>query len=172
MRARGWVAAAAVVLSTAVLVGCGSGGAGTVDGAEEPEAASSAAPSPATDAPADDGDQDGAPDDAATCVASSDVMTIVENADLGLADGRMAEQERDGWYRLATRVLGRLPSGGDSAVQTAVGELQAAAPAVAVGTFAESTGVGSPEWSQAQADLGDACEALGAPLTIAPFTGG
>ncbi|WP_340696928.1 hypothetical protein [Cellulosimicrobium funkei] len=168
MRARGWVAAAAVVLSTAVLVGCGSGGAGPADGTEEPAAASSAAPSPATDAPA----QDGAPDDAATCVASSDVMTIVENADLGLADGRMAEQERDGWYRLATRVLGRLPSGGDSAVQTAVAELQAAAPAVAVGTFAESTGVGSPEWSQAQADLGDACEALGAPLTIAPFTGG
>ncbi|MFH6690733.1 hypothetical protein QVL82_18150 [Cellulosimicrobium funkei] len=162
------MAAAAVVLSTAVLVGCGSGGAGPADGTEEPAAASSAAPSPATDAPA----QDGAPDDAATCVASSDVMTIVENADLGLADGRMAEQERDGWYELATRVLGRLPSGGDSAVQTAVGELQAAAPAVAVGTFAESTGVGSPEWSQAQADLGDACEALGAPLTIAPFTGG
>ncbi|MCM3533211.1 hypothetical protein M3693_03085 [Cellulosimicrobium funkei] len=168
MRARGWVEAAAVVLSTAVLVGCGSGGAGPADGTEEPEAASSAAPSPATDAPA----QDGAPDDAATCVAFSDVMTIVENADLGLADGRMAEQERDGWYRLATRVLGRLPSGGDSDVQTAVGDLQAAAPAVAVGTFAESTGVGSPEWSQAQADLGDACEALGAPLTIAPFTGG
>ncbi|WP_163187615.1 hypothetical protein [Cellulosimicrobium sp. SL-1] len=168
MRARGWVAAAAVVLSTAVLVGCGSGGAGPADGTEEPEAASSAAPSPATDAPA----QDDAPDDAATCVAFSDVMTIVENADLGLADGRMAEQERDGWYELATRVLGRLPSGGDSAVQTAVGDLQAAAPAVAVGTFAESTGVGSPEWSQAQADLGDACEALSAPLTIAPFTGG
>ncbi len=162
------MAAAAVVLSTAVLVGCGPGGAGPADGTEEPEAASSAAPSPATDAPA----QDDAPDDAATCVAYSDVMTIVENADLGLADGRMAEQERDGWYRLATRVLGRLPSGGDSAVQTAVGDLQAAAPAVAVGTFAESTGVGSPEWSQAQADLGDACEALGAPLTIAPFTGG
>jgi hypothetical protein len=162
------VAAAAVVLSTAVLVGCGSGGAGPADGTEDPEAASSAAPSPATDAPA----QDDAPDDAATCVAFSDVMTIVENADLGLADGRMAEQERDGWYRLATRVLGRLPSGGDSAVQTAVGDLQAAAPAVAVGTFAESTGVGSPEWAQAQADLGDACEALGAPLTIAPFTGG
>ncbi len=162
------MAAAAVVLSTAVLVGCGSGGAGPADGTEEPEAASSAAPSPATDAPA----QDDAPDDAATCVAFSDVMTIVENADLGLADGRMAEQERDGWYELATRVLGRLPSGGDSAVQTAVGDLQAAAPAVAVGTFAESTGVGSPEWSQAQADLGDACEALSAPLTIAPFTGG
>lgn len=162
------MAAAAVVLSTAVLVGCGSGGAGPADGTEEPEAASSAAPSPATDAPA----QDDGPDDAATCVAFSDVMTIVENADLGLADGRMAEQERDGWYRLATRVLGRLPSGGDSAVQTAVGDLQAAAPAVAVGTFAESTGVGSPEWAQAQADLGDACEALGAPLTIAPFTGG
>src|SRR6478735_9208051 len=120
MRARGWVAAAAVVLSTAVLGGCGSGGTGPADGTAGSQAASSA--------------------------ASSDVMTIVENADLGLADGRMAEPERDGWYELATRVLGRLPSGGDSAVQTAVGDLQAAAPAVAVGTFAESTGVGSPEW--------------------------
>lgn len=162
------MAAAAVVLSTAVLVGCGSGGTGPADGTAGSQAASSAAPPPATAVPA----EDEAPDDAATCVASSDVMTIVENADLGLADGRMAEQERDGWYELATRVLGRLPSGGDSAVQTAVADLQAAAPAVAVGTFAESTGVGSPEWSKAQADLGDACETLGTPLTIAPFTGG
>jgi hypothetical protein len=102
-----------VVLSTAVLGGCGSGGTGPADGTAGPEVASSAAPSPATAVPAEDG-----------------------------------------------------------AVQTAVADLQAAAPAVAVGAFAGSTGVGSPEWSQAQAELGDACEALGAPLTIAPFTGG
>jgi hypothetical protein len=84
----------------------------------------------------------------------------------------MAAQEQQGWYQLATRVLDRLPSGGGTDVLAAIGALQAAAPAVPSGTFAESTGVGSPAWSQAAADLGDACDAAGAPLAISMFTGG
>lgn len=60
------------------------------------------------------------------------MLTIVENADVALAEGRMAAQEHDGWYRLATRALQRLPSGGDGDVQTAIGDLQ------------ESTVVNSP----------------------------
>jgi len=99
-------------------------------------------------------------------------MTIVENADLGLADGRMATQEHDGWYALAARVLDRLPSSGDSAVQRAIGELQEAAPAAPSGTSADPTGVGSPRWQSAQALLDTACADLGTPLAIDVFTGG
>lgn len=151
-----------VVLGTAVLGGC-SAEDDAHPGEEDAPAAAAAGRPPTTPTPTDD---------AGVCTAFGDVATIVENADLGLADGRMAEQERDGWYGLASRVLGRLPSGGDSAVQTAVGDLQEAAPAIAPGAYARSTGVGSAAWSQAQADLAAACDELGAPWAIGVFTGG
>ncbi|MFB8228536.1 hypothetical protein [Cellulosimicrobium sp. NPDC055967] len=166
MRARRWAAVSAALLSAAVMGGCSAGG-GAPAGEVEP-APSGAEAQPVSPAVAPEGD---APDDADLCTAFGDVLTIVENADVALADGRSEAQEHDGWYRLATRVLGRLPSGGDSPVQTAIGELQAAAP-VASGASAEPTGVRSAEWDAAAGDLGDACDAVGAPLTIAMFTGG
>ncbi len=152
----------ATVLVTAVLSACGADDVPA--GGTEAPATGAGIQRPAPTTPADD--------DATICTDFGDVLTIVENADRGFADGRMAEQERDGWHRLADRVLGRLPSGGDSAVQTAIGALQAAAPAGAPGAFAESTGVRSPEWSRAEADLATACEEVGAPLAIDVFTGG
>jgi hypothetical protein len=111
-------------------------------------------------------------DDAAICNAFGDVLTIVENADLGLADGRMEAQEHEGWYRLATRVLDRLPSTGDSAVHAAIAELQEIAPAVPSGAGTEPTGVRSPEWYDVEGALGAACDDLGVPLAINAFTGG
>lgn len=99
-------------------------------------------------------------------------MTIVENADLGVAEGRMGTQERDGWYSLATRVLDRLPSSGDSAVQGAIDQLKEAAPAIPSGTFVESIGVGSPQWEGAQELVVTACDDLGVPLAVDVFTGG
>lgn len=164
MRATRWVVLGAAVLVTAVLGACSAGGP------DEPAGAASGATDqqPARATPADDDGQD----DAAACVAFGDVLTIVENADLAFAEGRMAAQEQLGWYRLATRVLDRLPSGGDSAVQAAIGALQTASPAVPAGTSVESTGVRSPAWDQAQGDLADACDEAGAPLAISVFTGG
>lgn len=100
------------------------------------------------------------------------MLTIIENADLGLADGRMDAQEHTGWYQVATRVLDRLPSAGDTAVQRAVAELQRAAPAAPPGASGTSTGVRSPAWMQAEGDLGTACDDLGSPLAISVFTGG
>jgi hypothetical protein len=150
------------VLSTAVLGGCGAEGGDRAGGVVRPDVGA-AIQGPSTQAPADD---------AALCAAFSDVLTIVENANVGLADGRMAAQEQLGWHELATRVLDRLPSGGDSAVQTAIGELQDAAPAAPSGELAESSRVRSPEWSQAENDLAAACEEVGAPLAISMFTGG
>ncbi|EYR65091.1 hypothetical protein N866_15215 [Actinotalea ferrariae CF5-4] len=167
MRTKTWAAVSAAVLSTAVLGGCSADGEPQAEEIEAPQASTAAEePSPAT--PPDDG----APDDAAVCAAFGDVLTIVENADLGLAGGRMEAQERDGWYQLATRVLDRLPSTGGSAVRTAIGELQEIAPAVPAGGYAESTGVRSPEWNDAEGLLGAACDDLGAPLAITVFTGG
>ncbi|MGW6227963.1 hypothetical protein ACWFQT_12675 [Cellulosimicrobium cellulans] len=161
MRAKQWAAVTAVVLGAVVLSGC--------DGDGEADAAPPAAPDVAA---VEDAAGDDTAEDAAACAAYGDVLTILENADLSLADGRMDAQERDGWYRLVTRVLDRLPSDGDTAVQTAIGELQEVAPALPPGAFAESTGVHSPEWDDAEGDLGDACDAVGAPLTIDMFTGG
>ncbi|RMI08911.1 hypothetical protein [Cellulomonas triticagri] len=105
------------------------------------------------------------------------MLTIVENAGLATAEGRMAAQERDGWHELATRVLDRLPGDDsvdspDNAVQAAIAALQDAAPAAPAGAFVESSGLGSPAWDQAQVDLADACDAAGAPLAIMVFTGG
>ena len=157
MRAKRWAVVTTAVLGAVVLGGC--------DGAGEADAAPQGSP---TVAEADAA----AAEDVAACTAYGDVLTIVENADLSLADGRMDAQEHDGWYRLVTRGLDRLPSDADTAVQTAIGELQEVAPALPPGAFAESTGVHSPEWDDAEGDLGGACDDVDAPLTITMFTGG
>ncbi|OLT53549.1 hypothetical protein BJF88_10975 [Cellulosimicrobium sp. CUA-896] len=144
----------ALVLSTAAVSGCSADGEADARQLDPPPASTAAQQPSATPAEAE------TPDDAALCTAFGDVLTILENADVGLADGRMEAQERDGWYRLATRVLDRLPSSGDSAVQTAIGDLQA------------STAVDSPAWGEAERALGAACDDVGAPLAITMFTGG
>lgn len=155
-----------VVLGAALLAACSPGSGEDArggDGATAGTAAEQPAPAAA----------DAAEDDAAACVAFGDVLTIVENADVALAEGRMAAQEQQGWYALATRVLGRLPSGGGTDVQTAIGALQAAAPAAWSTGFGESTGVrSSPGWSHAEVDLATACDEVGSPLAISMFTGG
>lgn len=167
MKARHWAVLPAAVLSTVVLGGCsGDGGAQAVPNEGPKASAATQQPSPA-EAPEVE-----ILDDAAICNAYSDVLTIVENADLALAEGRMEPQEHDGWYQLATRVLDRLPSAGDSDVQSSIGQLKEVAPAVASGAFADSTGVRSPEWDEVEGALGTACDDLGAPLVINTLTGG
>lgn len=166
MRAKRWVVLSAAVLSATVLGGCSADDEALAEEIETPQASTAAQQSSPAAPPEVD-----ALGDAAICTAYGDVMTIAENADLALAEGRMEARERDGWYRLATRVLDRLPSAGDGAVQAAIGELKEIAP-VTSGALGESSGVRSPEWNDVQGDLGDACEDLGAPLAITMFTGG
>lgn len=154
------------VLGAALLAACGAADGSAAGGGVDHAASTTnrpASPAPSADAAAED---------AAACTAFGDVLTIAANADLGLAEGRMAAQEQHGWYALATRVLDRLPSDADTAVQSAIGALQAAAPAVPSWAFAESTGVRSPAWSAAEVDLAAACEDVGTPLAIMAFTGG
>lgn len=159
----------AAVLSTALIGACSAEGPRDAEMAEAAPPAGGAARQPSPTSPPDDAADT---DDVAVCTAFGDVLTIMDNADVGLAEGRMEAQERDGWHRLASRVLDRLPSGGDSAVQAAVRQLQAAPPAIPSGAFAESTGGHSPEWSTGMSDLHAACDELGAPLTVTMFTGG
>lgn len=99
-------------------------------------------------------------------------MTIVENADIGVRDGRMQVQEQHGRYRLATRVLDRLPAGGDGTVSQAISDLQEVAPPVALGAGTEVIGIGTAEWHSATEVLGGACRDAGVELTIGVFTGG
>lgn len=150
--------ASALVLVALMTAGCTS--------------ASSALPSPTGDVAQVGVPGDGVTQDAAACAAVSDVMTIVENADIALSEGRTAVQEQQGWYEVATRALDRIPSSGDSAVSVGVTDLKAAAPAVDAGTAAEPVGIRSGAWNDALATLDEPCLAVGAGLTISLFTGG
>ncbi|MEP7764313.1 hypothetical protein [Sanguibacter sp. 25GB23B1] len=118
------------------------------------------------------GKADQARRDAASCVALSDVMTIVENADLGVGAGRMEVQEQQGWYELAARVLGRIPSSDDTVVGRGIADLQAIAPGLAAGEGTMREGFDAPAWHDTLATLVGPCEAVDAELVITPFTGG
>lgn len=105
------------------------------------------------------------------CRAFSDVLTITVNADAGLRDGRMAQQEQLGWYRLATRELDHIPTNGDGAVSDALGALKSAAPPIILGALLP-TGIGTADWDMASADLSSACIAAGFEEAVEAFTGG
>jgi len=106
-----------------------------------------------------------------TCTGFNDVMTIIVNADHGLADGRMAEQEQQGWYRLATRVLDGVPTRGEGAVSDVTTAMKDLAPRVALGAMG-TTGIGSTEWNVARDDLSTACSDAGTEMAVEGFTGG
>jgi hypothetical protein len=110
--------------------------------------------------------------DAVTCAGINDVRSIVANADSGLSDGRMAAQEQKGWYRLAARVLDRLPDSDGGEVGEAVADLKKIAPAVALGAVDTTSGMGSAEWYLGLESVGDACLAVGVEPAAERFTGG
>lgn len=109
--------------------------------------------------------------DQATCQDFGDVLTIVANADVSLSEGRMAAQEHQGWYVLATRVLDRVPSRGEGAVSDALAALKKVAPATAQGVDG-TQGLGTTEWDGATQALNSACAAAGSELAVVAFTGG
>lgn len=109
--------------------------------------------------------------DTATCAGFNDVATITANADAGLRDGRMATQEQQGWYRLATRVLDGVPTRGEGEVSDAAAALKDVVPAVDLGAMG-TTGIGSAEWNSAVQELSDACATAGAEMAIEMYTGG
>ena len=145
----------ALVFAALMMAGCSDDAQAQPKAATPPEATQ-------TDATAD----------ASACAAVSDVMTILENADMALREGRMAAQEQQGWYRIATRVLDSIPTDDDGAVNRGVSELQEIAPAVRAGTGAEPVGLGTKAWHETLATLAGPCTAAGSELTIGMFTGG
>ena len=109
--------------------------------------------------------------DVVTCTAFSDVLTITANADAGLRTRRMATQEQQGWYRLATRVLDRVPTSGKGDVSEATTALRDAAPVITNGAMS-SSGIGSAEWNDGLEKLSHACADVGVETAIQMFTGG
>lgn len=104
------------------------------------------------------------------CSEFSDVLTVVANGKAGLDTGRMEEQERDGWFHLATSMLERLPVEADHPVAEATATLQAVAPHDP-GWF-EPTTVDTAEWHEASMEVYRACEEAGHVAPTRIFTGG
>lgn len=152
--------AASALLGISLLVGCGGN-----DPAPE---ASQAQAEPADGIEA----SDGAGDADEVCAALGDVMTIVENTDLAAQSGRIDDQEVQGWYTLATRVLDRIPPPDDADLAQGVRALQDVAPRVDAGQAGVTPEFGSPTWDSAVQDVAQACGDAGVDLAIAPFTGG
>lgn len=109
--------------------------------------------------------------DKESCEAFGDVLTITTNADADLHDGRMTQKEHDGWYRLATRVLDRVPTSGDGTVSDTITALKEAAPAIRSGALGKS-GIGTDAWITAGDPLLQACTEAGSDLVSESFTGG
>jgi hypothetical protein len=99
--------------------------------------------------------------DRETCAAFSEVLTITSNADVALAEQRMAYQEKVGWYRVATHVLELVPTSGEGDVSDALAVLKELSPLI-----------GSDEWNTSLQVLSDACTEAGSELTISMFSGG
>ena len=128
--------------------------------------ASCTAPEPEPTAPP------AAADAAELCAQFGDVETIIGNAGSGLRDGRMQQQEYEGWLRVAARVLSRIPADPDTSIGAAIASAQEIAPAVPIGVIGEGFDALSTEWGAASLAVHDACEAEGVPVVGEGFTGG
>ena len=146
------------------LAGCSTAAPATVQATKAPAPSSTATLSAA---PASAG-ATAAPDEV-TCAAFGDVVTILGNVDVAFNEDRMGEQERRGWYALATRVLANIPSADEGPVAEALAALKAEVPAVQGTT---PTDFGTPGGPVFGADLYDACKAAGFQVTLSAFTGG
>ena len=79
----------------------------------------------------------------------------------------MGQQERSGWYALASRVLGNIPSADEGPVAEALAALKEEVPAVQdIG----QTNFGTPGGPVFGADLYKACEAAGFEVILRGFT--
>lgn len=151
--------AAGAVLTVLVTGGCAAADASSDDASAAPT--TSAAPVAETAAGTDEH----------SCAGFGDVMTIMHNVGAAVHDGRMTEQEKSGWYGLATRVLDRVPASGEGPISESLTALKESAPAVAPGGGG-STGIESDAWNTAGTELREACEAEGFDVSAEGFIGG
>ena len=106
------------------------------------------------------------------CAQFGDVETIIGNAGSSLRDGRMQQQEYEGWLRVAARVLSRFPADPENSIGAAIAAAQDAAPATPIGIVGEAFDPLSAEWGTASLAVHGACEAEGVPVVGEGFTGG
>ncbi|GAB2469990.1 hypothetical protein [Xylanimonas ulmi] len=165
MRAARAATASALLVMALAAAGCDGGAQPEPPGAQTPADASE-------DAATDDDPTHDAAQDTAACAAVSDAQSIVENADIALREGRISDQEQQGWYAVATRVLHRIPSGGDSAVSQGVAALQGTVSEVKAGAWAEPFAIRSNAWGDALRALDEPCQAAGSELSVSMFVGG
>ncbi|MHA7133826.1 hypothetical protein [Oerskovia turbata] len=158
MRGSKTAGASALVLVALLVTGCGSASSAQTKPTESVDGVAAA--------------ENAVAQDAAACAAVSDVQTIVENADIALSEGRIAVQEQQGWYEIATRALDRIPSSGDGAVSLGVADLQEAVPSVEAWTRTEPAVIKSDAWSHALEALAEPCLAVDSELTLSMFSGG
>jgi hypothetical protein len=155
-------AAAALVIAIAGLAGCAA--------TTEPDAAS---PGDALAVSAEPSSNAGsaAVADEEMCLQFSDVTTIVDNAFVGVLEGRMEKLEQTGWHRLATRVLDRIPTSGSGEVSDALVAAKQAAPAVPLAAYGPPT-IDTEEWGDAAEAVIRACSDAGYEFGREMFTGG
>ncbi len=148
--------------ATALLVLLASGCA---DSSSAPAATETAATAEASTAP------DAAAIDEESCAGFGDIQTILHNVEAAVHEQRMSDQERTGWYGLATRVLDRVPASGEGDISDALTAMKKASPPVGFDGGATST-IGSDAWNAAGTDLREACEAAGYEIVTEGFVGG
>lgn len=110
-----------------------------------------------------------AAEDEVTCAAYGDVLTILSNAQIGFFEDRMGKTEKDGWFAIASRVLGNIPSAESGPVADALATLKEDVPAV---PDIDKTNFISPNVAVPGAPLGEACREAGFEVSVHGFTGG
>lgn len=155
------VTLATLAVAVTALAGCS---------ATAPEAAADPTPTPTVSAAPElaSAKTTAAPDEV-TCAAFGDVVAIVGNVDVAFNEDRMGQQERSGWYALASRVSANIPSAEEGPVAEALAALKEEVPAVQ-GTAPANFGTpGGPVFG---ADLYEACADAGFEVVLSSYTGG
>lgn len=156
-------ALAALALTATMLAGCSTTAPAAADPTPTaPKPTASAAPEPASAVTT------AAPDEV-TCAAFGDVVTILGNVDVALNEDRMGQQEKNGWYALASRVLANVPSADAGPVAEALAAVKAEVPPA---QGVERVTFGKPGGAVFGADLYEACRAAGFEVVLNGFTGG
>lgn len=150
-----------LALATLTLAGCTATTTPQAAG-PSPKPTVSATPEPASA-------ETTAAQDEVTCAAFGDVQTIVTNAYVAFDEDRMGQQEKSGWYALASRVLGNIPSADEGPVAEALAALKEEVPAV---QGIDPTNIGIDDGTLVGEDLFKACEAGGFEVPMNGFTGG
>lgn len=151
---------AALALAATTLAGCTATAPAVADPTRTPTPTVSAAPASA--------ETTAAPDEV-TCAAFGDVVNILGNVDRAFHDERMGQQEKRGWYALASRVLANIPSADEGPVAEALAAVKAEVPAV---QGIDPVNFGTPGGPVFGADLYEACKAAGFEVVLSGFTGG